>query len=373
MHLSPQTRWDVHRQLAGTADAAPGPRRWGSVPGAAVGGGSSGFDGTLQALLTELSGLKKPRGFVNRVVRRTLGMRPKPPPKYRILVMMASNLPEALDPALLRPGRIDRMYRVGYPSKAGRVRTYQGYLDRTTHTLTPEQVDKLATITPYATGATMKDLVNEALIHAIREGRDVITWQDVVQAKHLLALGPPEDVEYIETWSTSSGSGTPSPSTRRATPSRPGRPGGTWRSTWRRSRRAAATSGWCSPSRRRTSTRSGAASTRATSWSRSRHWPASGSSTGGAGISSLPALQDLGIQGTGQPQDRRGGGGIGFGVELKARRDDAGGPLPQRIEAILVRLLEETEELLRTHRGKVLALAHASGWRRRRCGRPPEG
>ena len=75
--------------------------------------------GTLQALLTELSGLKKPRGFVNRYVRRVLGMRPKPPPKYRILVMMATNLPEALDEALLRPGRIDRIYKVGYPTKAG--------------------------------------------------------------------------------------------------------------------------------------------------------------------------------------------------------------------------------------------------------------
>src|ERR1041384_1538764 len=82
-------------------------------------------------------------------------MRPKPPPKYRILVMMASNLPEALDPALLRPGRIDRIYRVGYPSKAGRIRIYTGYLDKVKHDLTPQQIDKLATITPYATGASM--------------------------------------------------------------------------------------------------------------------------------------------------------------------------------------------------------------------------
>ncbi len=154
--------------------------------------------GTLQALLTELSGLKKPRGFLNRQVRRALGMRPKPPPKYRILVMMATNMPQALDEALLRPGRIDRIYKVGYPSKAGRVRTYEGYLDKVQHELTPDDVDKLATITPYATGATIKDLVNEALIVAIRNGRDVITWRDVVQAKQLKDLGPPEDVEYIE-------------------------------------------------------------------------------------------------------------------------------------------------------------------------------
>jgi cell division protease FtsH len=59
-------------------------------------------------------------------------------------------------------------------------------------------MDKLAVITPYATGATIKDLVNESLIHAIREGRDVITWRDVIKAKQLKELGPPQDVEYIE-------------------------------------------------------------------------------------------------------------------------------------------------------------------------------
>jgi ATP-dependent Zn protease len=166
--------------------------------GGMMNGGNGGGMGTLQALLTELSGLKKPRGFVNRYVRRIFGMRPKPPPKYRILVMMATNMPSALDEALLRPGRIDRIYKVGYPSKAGRIRTYEGYLNKVQHELTDEQIDKLATITPYATGATIKDLVNEALITAIRNGRDVITWPDVIKAKQLKELGPPEDVEYIE-------------------------------------------------------------------------------------------------------------------------------------------------------------------------------
>jgi cell division protease FtsH len=174
------------------------PRRWKQfMPGAAMGGGGGGM-GTLQALLTELSGLKKPRGLINRYVRRALGMKPKPPPKYRILVMMATNMPEALDEALLRPGRIDRIYKVGYPSKAGRVKTYEGYFNKVRHELTPDNMDKLATITPYATGATIKDLVNESLITAIRDGRDVIAWNDVTKAKQLRELGPPEDVEYIE-------------------------------------------------------------------------------------------------------------------------------------------------------------------------------
>jgi cell division protease FtsH len=200
--LSPQSQAAVLQMSTQGAEAnlsAPA-----SLPGRIVNGvimagmGGGGGMGTLQALLSELSGLKKPRGILNRYGRRLLGMHPKPPPKYRILVMMATNMPQALDEALLRPGRIDRMYKVGYPSKEGRVRTYEGYLAKVDHELTAEDVDKLATITPYATGATIKDLVNEALINAIRDGRERIGWTDVIHAKHLKELGPPEDVEYIE-------------------------------------------------------------------------------------------------------------------------------------------------------------------------------
>jgi hypothetical protein len=202
-YLSNDSQQRIFREVMGAGlDAgqdAPGRKRDKQIIGAGMNGGMGGGGmGTLQALLTELSGLKKPRGFVNRVVRRALGMRPKPPPHYRILIMMATNMPSALDEALLRPGRIDRMYRVGYPSKAGRIRTYEGYFNKVSHELTEEQIDKLATITPYATGATIKDMVNEALIIAIRDGRDVITYTDVIKAKQLKELGPPEDVEYIE-------------------------------------------------------------------------------------------------------------------------------------------------------------------------------
>lgn len=164
-----------------------------------MGGMGGGGGGVLQVLLTEMSGLKKPRGLINRNVRRLLGMKPKPPPKYRIVLVMATNLPEALDPAMLRPGRMgDRIYKVGYPSKAGRIRTYTGYLDKVPNVLTDDDVDRLATITPYSTGASIKGLVNEALINAIQDGRDTVTWADIVRAKQLKDLGPPEDVEYIE-------------------------------------------------------------------------------------------------------------------------------------------------------------------------------
>jgi cell division protease FtsH len=196
-YVDPATASMIWRaELAEHSRDVEPPRRW--RDGIIMGGFGGGGMGTLNALLTELSGLKKPRGFFNRVVRRTLGMRPKPPPKYRILVMMATNLPQALDEALLRPGRIDRIYKVGYPAKPGRIRTYQGYFEKVDHELTDEEIDKLATITPYATGATMKDLVNEALINSLRAGRDAIVWADVVKAKQLKDLGPPEDVEYIE-------------------------------------------------------------------------------------------------------------------------------------------------------------------------------
>ncbi len=188
----------AHVLAASRPEPAAEPSRVGpfKMMGVAAAGGAG--MGTLQSLLSELSGLNKPRGLVNRVIRRALGLKPVPPPKYRILVMMATNMPEALDEALLRPGRIDRVYKVGYPTKAGRIRTYEGYFAKVKHTLDAEQIDRLATITPYATGATIKDLVNESLINAIRDGRDVITWGDVVKAKQLKELGPPEDVEYIE-------------------------------------------------------------------------------------------------------------------------------------------------------------------------------
>src|SRR5215472_3878235 len=194
-YLSPDTQAALFAEALRASPAPRPPGRFRQMIPTGMGGGGMG---TLQALLTEMSGLKKPRGFFNRIVRRTLGMRPKPPPKYRILIMMATNMPSALDEALLRPGRLDRVYRVGYPSKEGRRRTYEGYFGKVKNDVTPEQIDHLATITPYATGATIKDLANESLIVALRDGRDSVTWSDVLRAKLLKSVGPSEGVEYIE-------------------------------------------------------------------------------------------------------------------------------------------------------------------------------
>jgi cell division protease FtsH len=162
--------------------------------GGMMGGGGMG---TLQALLSEMDGLKKPRGLTNRL-RRLLGMKPKPPPRYRILHIFATNQPHVLDEAMLRPGRIDRKFKVGYPQLEGRVATYRYYFDKVKHDLGDEEITKLATITPYAGGADMKDIVNESLVIAIRDGRDRVGWTDVVKAKHVKQHGLPDDHEYIE-------------------------------------------------------------------------------------------------------------------------------------------------------------------------------
>ena len=173
-------------------DAAP-PRTLRDRIMMGMGGGGMG---TLQALLTEMNGLKKPRGLVNRL-RKMFGFRPKPAPKYRILTIMATNMPNALDEAMLRPGRIDRIYKMGYPSREGRLQTLRGYLAKVKHNLDEEHIQKLATVTPYYSGAKIKDLVNEALIQAIRDDRVAIEWDDIWKAKALKELGPAEDAEYI--------------------------------------------------------------------------------------------------------------------------------------------------------------------------------
>jgi ATP-dependent Zn protease len=165
-------------------------------PNRAVMPQTGGDLGVLNAILAAMQGVRTPRG-ISAKLRRGLGLPASPPPKYRILHVMATNMPSSLDPALLRPGRIDRIIKVGYPSRDGRLRTFEGYLARVPHELTTEQVETLATVTVNGTGAVIKDIVNEALIMARRAGRDAITWPDVLAARRFKQFGPPEGVEYV--------------------------------------------------------------------------------------------------------------------------------------------------------------------------------
>jgi cell division protease FtsH len=377
-HLSPISRQAVSALSA--AESEPDPLERGRSRYVMPTGGGGGGMGTLQALLTELSGLKKPRGFFNRLVRRALLMQPKPPPKYRILIMMATNLPEALDPALRRPGRIDREYRVGYPSKEGRLRTFEGYLSKVQHELTIEQVDKLATITAYATGAKIKDMVNEALVYAIREGHDTITWKDMINAKHLKDLGPSENVEYIErerhavavheachavmAWktrrhmeidvatidkgSTYLGMVSSIPPEDQFTQ---------WRSEYESDILVSLASLAGERLFYGGDNSSGVSgdlhSATLIAGLMQSHWGM------GPGISSLPALRDLGINSAVPEEKPKGVGGIGFGARLTKREESNGGVLGQRIESDLARLFAKAEEMLAENRAQVLALAHA--------------
>jgi ATP-dependent Zn protease len=160
--------------------------------------GGGGGMGTLQALLSEMQGMEKPRGFLFRNIRKLLGMAPKQPPTYRIMYIMATNMPDALDQALLRPGRIDRIYKVGFPTKEGRKRTYEGYLTKVPHALSPEQLEKLASMSPPRTGAEIKDVVNEALIHALKRGVAKVEWNDIIHARYIRQTGLPEGFVYVD-------------------------------------------------------------------------------------------------------------------------------------------------------------------------------
>jgi cell division protease FtsH len=190
--------YDLHNHGAHAAPTAPGsrpsilPDKVRVIMGG-MGGGGGGM-GTLQSLLTEMSGLEKPRGFLARRIRKFLTMPSKKPPKYRILTIMATNAPDVLDPALLRPGRLDRIFKVDYPTLDGRVRTYEGYLSKVKHVITADQVKRLALMSAYSSGAVIKDVVNESLIVALRDGRDTVTWPDVLAARALKVHGMPDEV-----------------------------------------------------------------------------------------------------------------------------------------------------------------------------------
>jgi cell division protease FtsH len=189
----------THRAIAAQDSPHAGdiesPLRAGLIANIIGGMGMGGaMDGSLQAILAEMSGLKKPKSGIWRWMRTFLSMPPSRPPKYRILTIMATNMPNSLDPALLRPGRIDRKYHVTYPLLEGRIKTFDGYLKKIRHEITPAQVERLATMSARVSGAEVKDIVNEALIAAMRRGRDFVSWADLIEARIFKVHGVPDGV-----------------------------------------------------------------------------------------------------------------------------------------------------------------------------------
>ena len=150
--------------------------------------------GALQAFLAAMDGMEEPRGLLNRILV-FLGFRPLRPYDYSYMMIGATNRIEALDPALLRAGRFGRKIHLRYPKIEGRLRTYDGYLGKVTNDINSEQIEWAARNHARATGADIKDIVNEALLITFRDDRDdpgTIHFDDLVRAMVWVGFGESE-------------------------------------------------------------------------------------------------------------------------------------------------------------------------------------
>lgn len=130
-------------------------------------GGNDEREQTLNQLLAELDGFDPTKG---------------------VIVLAATNRPEVLDPALLRPGRFDRRITVDRPNLAGRIATLQVH---TRNIRLSEDVDlrKVALATAGCVGADLANLVNEAALRAVRLGRKTVRQEDLLAAFELVIAG----------------------------------------------------------------------------------------------------------------------------------------------------------------------------------------
>lgn len=135
--------------------------------GAGLGGGHDEREQTLNQLLVEMDGFEGKEG---------------------VIVLAATNRPDVLDPALLRPGRFDRQVVVSLPDIKGREEILQVHM-------TKVSVDKdvepevIARATPGFSGADLANLVNEAALFAARRNLKTVTMQEFEAAKDKLTLG----------------------------------------------------------------------------------------------------------------------------------------------------------------------------------------
>ena len=136
--------------------------------GSGLGGGHDEKEQTLNQLLVEMDGFGRTEG---------------------VIVMAATNRPDILDPALLRPGRFDRQIHVGRPDVKGReeilkVHSKGKRLDDSVDLKT------VARVTPGFTGADLSNLMNEAAIMAARDNRPVLNMKDLNDAMMKITAGP---------------------------------------------------------------------------------------------------------------------------------------------------------------------------------------
>ena len=131
-------------------------------------GGSSEQEQTLNQILTEMDGFSSREG---------------------IIVLAATNQPDVLDKALLRPGRFDRRVIVNLPDKAGREAILKVHT-RSVPLANDANLNELAAATPGFSGADLKNLVNEAALLAARREQNEVRHKDFLDALEKIVLGP---------------------------------------------------------------------------------------------------------------------------------------------------------------------------------------
>jgi cell division protease FtsH len=158
-------------------------------------GGMGGGSGLLSVLLIEMSGFSLEHGWWARKrtwFYKTFLRRNPPKPQKRVLTIGATNRIQALDQALLRPGRFDKKIRIDAPDLAGRRDILEYYLSKMAHDETVDPLT-LASETPYYTPADLKYLLNEALRYALFDGRTYMTIRDIrlAQPEHEFGVRSP--------------------------------------------------------------------------------------------------------------------------------------------------------------------------------------
>ena len=131
------------------------------------GGGNDEREQTLNQLLAEMDGFDPSKG---------------------IIVLAATNRPEVLDKALLRPGRFDRRITVDRPNLAGRLATLQVHA-RNIRLAEDVDLNKIAQATAGCVGADLANLVNEAALRAVRKGRKAVNQNDLLVSFELVIAG----------------------------------------------------------------------------------------------------------------------------------------------------------------------------------------
>jgi cell division protease FtsH len=109
-------------------------------------------------------------------------------PKVGVILMAATNRPEILDPALLRPGRFDRHILVDRPDKKGREEILKVHLKKVT-VAGDLDIEKVAAMTPGMVGADLANLVNEAALLAVRRGKKEVTMSEFEEAVERVMAG----------------------------------------------------------------------------------------------------------------------------------------------------------------------------------------